>query len=463
MTKDQIEQWIADNGGADAIRASSNQKTVANPARSDPYSEDYDPSAPKQITVEVITWKNPRTGATLTATRLPGEQYEDISTVPANTTATSATPREVERHTDDDGTTWIQYDDGRWVKQGPSAAEQRQRQQDKEQAGKRIVSVAYEGTGRNRVKVTTYANGETAREDSPTEKKAVSVTYDADGTRVTTYDDASQTREAPSPTEQRAAARENRPQIVSAPSGQRRIAQMDAEGNITSVDNPLFDEAAYERQAAKERAQAERDRLSLQIEAGKLTEASAAAQYKRWFDENVTIPLQRAQEARARAAELRAAQEAEDRRQQFAATYEKDRQTTAISAGNQAANAFNSNLQYQVGPKFGEQFAQALNSFQPGAPPANFTADAFTFKGPSIEAVARKATAKALAGISPYAQAIATAGERPLQVASYGGGTEVGGGAPPPTAAPVDYAGMINQYLQNNPYVPGGGGDEEDQ
>jgi hypothetical protein len=256
----------------------------------------------------------------------------------------------------------------------------------------------------------------------------------------------------------------NRPQIISAPPGQRRIAQADAAGNITSVDNPNFDQAAYDRQAAKEQAQAERDRLALQIEAGKLTEATAAAQYKRWFDENVTLPIQRAQEARARAAELRAAQEAEDRRQQFAATYEKDRQTTAISAGNQAANAFNSNLQYQVGPKFGEQFAGALNSLQ-GGPPQQFTADAFTFKGPSIEAVARKATAKALAGISPYAQAIATAGQRDPQVASYDQSmtpAAVGPSAAPPQGTPPDYAGMINQYLQNNPYVPGGGGDEED-
>jgi hypothetical protein len=264
--------------------------------------------------------------------------------------------------------------------------------------------------------------------------------------------------------EARAEASANRPQIISAPPGQRRIAQADAAGNITSVDNPNFDQAAYDRQAAKEQAQAERDRLALQIEAGKLTEATAAAQYKRWFDENVTLPIQRAQEARARAAELRAAQEAEDRRQQFAATYEKDRQTTAISAGNQAANAFNSNLQYQVGPKFGEQFAGALNSLQ-GGPPQQFTADAFTFKGPSIEAVARKATAKALAGISPYAQAIATAGQRDPQVASYDQSmtpAAVGPSAAPPQGTPPDYAGMINQYLQNNPYVPGGGGDEED-
>jgi hypothetical protein len=47
-------------------------------------------------------------------------------------------------------------------------------------------------------------------------------------------------------------------------------------------------------------------------------------------------------------------------------------------------------------------------------------------------------------------------------VASYGAGMDVAGGAPPPAAAPTDYAGMINGYLQNNPYVPGGGDEEEE-
>lgn len=308
---------------------------------------------------------------------------------------------------------------------------------------------------------------EQTRTQAETQRKATTVKEqhtDADGTEWTQYEDGHWVNRGPSLTEQRQAAQFNRPQIISAPPGQRKIAQQDNEGNITSVNNPNFDQAAYDRTAAKEQAQAERDRLALQIEAGKLTEATAAAQYKRWFDENVTLPIQRAQEARARAAELRQAQEAEDRRQQFAANYEQQRQTTAISAGNQAANAFNSNLQYQVGPKFGEQFAGALNSLQ-GGPPQQFTADAFTFKGPSIEAVARKATAKALAGISPYAQAIATAGQRDPQVASYDQSmtpAAIAPSAPPPQGTPPDYAGIINQYLQNNPYVPGGG-DQEDQ
>lgn len=260
--------------------------------------------------------------------------------------------------------------------------------------------------------------------------------------------------------EDRSIAAASRPQIVSAPANQRKIAQMDVGGNVTSVDNPNFDQDAYNREQAKAKAQAERDRLGLLIQAGKLEEDSAAAQYKRWFEENVTLPLQRSQEARARATELREAQAAEDRRKEFAATYEKDRQTTALNVGHAAASDFNSNLPFQVGPKFGEQFAQALDSFKPGAAPAHFTQDAFTFQGPNIEAVARKATANALSSISPYAKAISTAPDRPLQTAQYDASmtpaaTPLAGTPAPAPPQPIDYGQLVNDYLQNNPYGAG--------
>jgi hypothetical protein len=297
--------------------------------------------------------------------------------------------------------------------------------------------------------------------------QVVSTRYEADGTKVETYASGRVERTAPSPSEVRSAATANRPTMISPGSTRRNITFLGPEG-LSTQDNPEFDQAAYDRAEAQATAKAERDRLSLMIQAGQLSEQTAATQYKRWFDENVTVPLQRAQEARARATELRVAQEAEDKRQQFAADYEKSRQTTALSAGQQAASAFNTNLQYQVGPAFGEQFAGALNSLR-GGPAQQFTADAFTFKGPAIEEVARKATAQALSTISPYAKAISTAGNRPLQVAEYdpsmtpaamGGAT---GGPPPPAAAPPDYQGLVNQYLQNNPYQPGGAAPPEEE
>jgi hypothetical protein len=452
MSEAELQQILESMGGAASLRyaPTSGHQKIPNPAYKGNGGSSW--TVDEEITVPITRWWNPKTGEVVEAYRTPDGNYQIQRQTTDKSLATEQpadrAPRIVEQHTDEDGTEWTQYDDGKWVKRGPSgsdqratraeaAAEERRIEAEKEKADA-IKRQADQQAEQNRLTQ--------ARLDAELANQA------ADNARADRG-------------ESRAEAAANRPTIVATSPTQRRVTQFNpATNSYEAVANPGFDEAAYERQAAKEQAQAERDRLALQIEAGKLTEATAAAQYKRWFDENVTLPIQRAQEARARAAELRAAQEAEDRRQQFAANYEQQRQTTAISAGNQAANAFNSNLQYQVGPKFGEQFAGALNSLQ-GGPPQQFTADAFTFKGPSIEAVARKATAKALAGISPYAQAIATAGQRDPQVASYDQSmtpAAIAPSAPPPQGTPPDYAGIINQYLQNNPYVPGGG-DQEDQ
>ena len=62
-----------------------------------------------------------------------------------------------------------------------------------------VVSTGYTGTGKNRKKVTTYKSGRTATEDAPTTATATSVTYTPDGTKVTKYDDGTETREQQAP------------------------------------------------------------------------------------------------------------------------------------------------------------------------------------------------------------------------------------------------------------------------
>jgi hypothetical protein len=60
---------------------------------------------------------------------------------------------------------------------------------------------------------------------------------------------------------------------------------------------------------------------------------------------------------------------------------------------------------------------------------------------------------------------MATAGDRPLQVASYDQSMEManmGGGGPAPAAVTPDYSGMIQGYLDSNPYVPGYDEEEEE-
>jgi hypothetical protein len=66
---------------------------------------------------------------------------------------------------------------------------------------KTVTSVTYEGTGKNRVKVTKYSDGTETREPAPEEvgKTVVSVTYEGTGknrVKITKYSDGTETREA---------------------------------------------------------------------------------------------------------------------------------------------------------------------------------------------------------------------------------------------------------------------------
>ena len=67
---------------------------------------------------------------------------------------------------------------------------------------KTVTSVTYEGTGKNRVKVTKYSDGTETRESAPedsTGKTVTSVTYEGTGknrVKVTKYSDGTETREA---------------------------------------------------------------------------------------------------------------------------------------------------------------------------------------------------------------------------------------------------------------------------
>jgi hypothetical protein len=62
-----------------------------------------------------------------------------------------------------------------------------------------VVNVSYTGTGKGRQKVTTYKSGRKATEAAPQNPTAVSVSYDKDGTKVTKYDDGTETREQQNP------------------------------------------------------------------------------------------------------------------------------------------------------------------------------------------------------------------------------------------------------------------------
>jgi chemotaxis protein histidine kinase CheA len=213
--------------------------------------------------------------------------------------------------------------------------------------------------------------------------------------------------------EQREAAAANKPQFLSqANTDNPTITYFDpASGQVTSVANPNYD-------AVKMEAERKRAELTLAIQAGDLDQRQASAEYNQWFQTNVQAPLALAQEERARAADQRAAMQAEEQRQQFAANFGLQSAEFGQRAGQNAAQNELALLPYRAGPAFGEQFSNAINGLAKGgviggpSPSAgiNFTPDAFQFKRPDIEGIAKKATAAALKHLSPY---IPTSGSFP--------------------------------------------------
>lgn len=196
----------------------------------------------------------------------------------------------------------------------------------------------------------------------------------------------------------------NRPSIVSQPTdSQAHIAVFDpTTGQVSSQENPIYDQAKVDGEALKQK-------LGLQIQLGNITQTQAAAEWQRWYTTNVEEPYKQSAEMRARTAEVRANQDAADRRKQFAASNDLAQRNLGETAGQNARANELAMLPYKVGPKFSGQFSSAINSLAAGgkignnaAAGVNFTPDAFSFQKPDLDAIAKKATKAALKGMTKY-------------------------------------------------------------
>lgn len=174
-------------------------------------------------------------------------------------------------------------------------------------------------------------------------------------------------------------------------------------GTFENIANPNYDNI-------KKEAEAKRADLSLAIQLGQLDRQQAEQEYTRWFGQNVQVPLMMAQEERARAADARAAMQAEENRNQFAADFGLRSAQFGQTAGQNAAQNELALLPYRTGPEFAGQFSDAINGLAAGgvvggpSPAAgiHFTPEAFQFKRPDIEGIAKRATAAALKHLTPY-------------------------------------------------------------
>lgn len=76
----QVEDWIAQQGGSDEVQYSEEQVEIDNPAR-DVNSDRYDPTEPKKISVSRQVWINKRTGAKLSVRQSPASSGYEVESV----------------------------------------------------------------------------------------------------------------------------------------------------------------------------------------------------------------------------------------------------------------------------------------------------------------------------------------------------------------------------------------------
>lgn len=197
-------------------------------------------------------------------------------------------------------------------------------------------------------------------------------------------------------------------------------------GLMEQIANPNYDKVKVEGERM-------RQLLATQIQARSVTLDEAKQRYSQWFDSNVKTPLMLAQEARDKAAEQRAALDAEERRRQFAANFGLQKAELGQRAGAAAMSAEQSLLPYRAGPTEAAEMSSAINSLAAGGSMANnasaginFTPGAFQFDAPDFKKIAKQAASQALSGLSDYRPAEGT-----YQTADYSGVPQVNtGGAP---------------------------------
>lgn len=195
MTQEQIDRLLT----PDMAHGISGKKTVKNPKYN---RNDVSSTEPETLDLDVQQWVAPD-GRVIQAVQMPDQTWEVIRNEPATPkppTATSGrTAREEAEIAANAALPPDQDPRPETNAERAARADQTRRQQDTT-----VVSTTYVGTGKNRKKVTEYQSGRKVTEDAATNASPVSVSYDADGTKVTKYDDGTETREQLSPAQRRA-------------------------------------------------------------------------------------------------------------------------------------------------------------------------------------------------------------------------------------------------------------------
>ena len=169
--------------------------------------------------------------------------------------------------------------------------------------------------------------------------------------------------------------------------------------------------------SASELAKQKRDQLWSQVARGEITPQKAVSDFSEWWKLNVDLPK------------------------------------TAADIGESFVSNYLKMLPYQVGPKFGEEFAGALKTLSGGGGQISFSPEALTFQMPDLGQMAQQAASQFLGQLNPAAAQVLFGGGAGAPAAAA---APAAAPAPAPTAAPAPPAAGANPS-QIPPYTLGGG------
>jgi hypothetical protein len=252
MNQQQVEQWIAENGGAGAVQFSEQVKEIDNPA-GQYYGPDgqknpnWDSKAPEKVKITVYSWVNPKTKAVLSVRPQANGAYELVE-------RESAVPSD--------------SDDARTRARQDAADARAERGEDRADAAADRANAAADRADRNEDRsiaaqeaANTRADRTEARAERTEDRTAVK---DANAEARTSWSD------------QLAALEARRKQVIDGINAQIEQGKLDAQAAKDAYDRFYKEEVELPFKAAQEeRARAADERL-VQMEQRRRLEAGAA-------------------------------------------------------------------------------------------------------------------------------------------------------------------------------------------
>jgi len=236
------------------------------------------------------------------------------------------------------------------------------------------------------------------------------------------------------------------------------IVQQDpTTGKTTNLPNPNTTDVAARVGQLQQAAASKRDELQAQVASGAKTKEAAAAEFDAFWSTTIDPQSQQLQRA-SQQADFDAQQKQREQGRLEDAQRNANFSTAQAAGQNAVSNAtnFGAGIE-QVGPGYGDALSNILGSYSSGKAPGPIDGNSLTWQAPDMNDIATRATAAALAHISPTAAQIAG---RPMPQIPQG--LDVAGAlnkstyAPKTTISPDGTVTIDHSGGQTPPVVPSG-------